>query len=393
MKTALIRLAAVPLLTLVGAGAASVAFETPVIAKDPPSKGPVPMFQVDAYWPKPLPNRWLVGSVIGVSVDAMDHVWIIHRPSTLKGNEIRAKWQSAPPILEFDQEGNLLSSWGGKGEGYEWATSEHTVYVDHKDNIWTAGGGAKDAQILKFNRQGKFLMQIGHQGKSRGSNDTENLGGAAGLTVDPETNELYVGDGYRNHRVIVFDADTGAYKRHWGAYGNKPDDNFFKSASDKGGIEAEDASAYNPKDPPSPQFRVVHSVRISNDGLVYVCDRTNDRIQVFRKDGTFVKEAFIEKNTLGSGSAWDMVFSKDPAQKFIFLTDGTNEVVWELLRDSLEVVAGFGGAGHWAGQFYGPHNIAIDSKGNLYITETYEGKRVQKFVYKGLGAGVLPSFN
>ncbi len=236
-------------------------------------------------------------------------------------------------------------------------------------------------------------MQIGRQGKSQGSNDTENLGGAAGLTVDPATNELYVGDGYHNHRVIVFDAATGAYKRHWGAYGKKPDDSFFKSATDRGGIEAEDASAYNPKDPPASQFRVVHAVRIAKDGLVYVCDRTNDRIQVFKKDGAFVKEGFIEKNTRGSGSAWDMVFSSDPAQKFIFLTDGTNEVVWELRRDSLEVVAGFGGAGHWPGQFYGPHNIATDSRGNLYITETYEGKRVQRFLYKGLGVGSLPSFD
>ncbi len=377
------------LLVAASAGLAWAASDGPA---DPPSKEPVPMYAVDPMWPKPLPNRWLVGSVIGVSVDAKDHVWIIHRPSTLKGNEIRSKWQAAPPILEFDQEGNLLSSWGGKGEGYEWATSEHTVYVDHKDNVWTAGGGARDAQILKFTKGGKFLMQIGHQGKSQGSNDTVNLGGAAGLAIDPATNELYVGDGYRNHRVIVFDADTGAYKRHWGAYGNRPDDSFFKSASDRGGIEAEDASAYNPNDPPSPQFRVVHSVRISRDGLVYVCDRTNDRIQVFRKDGTFVKEAFIAKYTKGSGSAWDMVFSNDPAQKFIILTDGTNEVVWELRRDTLEVLAAFGGAGHWPGQFYGPHNIAADSKGNLYITETYEGKRVQRFLYKGLGIGRLPSF-
>jgi DNA-binding beta-propeller fold protein YncE len=351
------------------------------------------MFEVDAGWPKPLPNRWLVGSVIGVSVDSKDHVWIIHRPSTLKGNEIRSKWQAAPPVLEFDQEGNLVSSWGGPGPGYQWAQSEHTIYLDHKENVWTAGGGARDAQVLKFTREGRFLLQIGLQGKSEGSNDTVNLGGAAGLTVDAAANELYVGDGYNNHRVIVFDADTGAYKRHWGAYGKKPDDGYFKAATDRGGFSAEDTSAYNPKDPPAPQFRIVHCVRVARDGLVYVCDRTNDRIQVFRKDGTFVKEGFISKNTLGSGSAWDIAFSNDPDQKFIFLTDGTNEVVWELLRDSLEVVAGFGGAGHWAGQFYGPHNLAADSKGNLYITETYEGKRVQKFLYKGLGAGRLPSFD
>ncbi|MFH1265394.1 MAG: hypothetical protein ABIK89_06665 [Planctomycetota bacterium] len=371
-------------------GIAHIASEEPVAAQS--SKIQVPTFQVDPMWPKPLPNRWLVGSVIGVSVDSSDHVWIIHRPRTLQGNEIRSKWQSAPPILEFDQEGNLVSSWGGPGTGYEWPQSEHAVYVDGKGNVWTAGGGGKDAQILKFTRDGKFLLQIGHQGKSGGSNDTENLGGAAGVTVDAAANELYVADGYRNHRVIVFDADTGAYKRHWGAYGKTPDDSYFTSESDRGGMSTEDRSGYNP-DNPQPQFRIVHSVRIANDGLVYVCDRTNDRIQVFRKDGTFVKEGFIAKRTLGSGSAWDMAFSTDPEQKFIFLTDGTNEVIWELLRDSLEVVAGFGGGGHWAGQFYGPHSVAVDSKGNLYVTETYEGKRVQKFVPTGMGVGSLPSFD
>ncbi|MFH1268914.1 MAG: hypothetical protein ABIK89_24575, partial [Planctomycetota bacterium] len=276
--------------------------------------------------------------------------------------------------------------------GYEWAQSEHTIYVDDKDNVWTAGGGGKDAQILKFTRDGKFLLQIGHQGNTGGSNDIENLGGAAGLTVDAAANELYVADGYINHRVIVFDADTGAYKRHWGAYGKTPDDSYFKSESDRGGMNTEDRSGYNPDAPPPPQFRIVHSVRISRDGLVYVCDRTNDRIQVFRKDGTFVKEGSVARKTMGSGSAWDIAFSADPEQTFMFVTDGTNEVVWELLRDSLEVVAGFGGGGHWAGQFYGPHSLAVDSKGNLYVTETYEGKRVQKFAYTGMGVGSLPSF-
>jgi len=354
----------------------------------------VPRYQVDPAWPKQLPNHWLVGAVVGVAVDANDHVWITHRPSTLQPNETRSFWKAAPPVLEFDQAGNLVSSWGGPGAGYEWPQLEHGIYIDHQDNVWLGGGGDKDAQILKFTRQGKFLLQIGHQGKNGGSNDTQNLGGTANMVVDAAANELYVADGYVNHRVIVFDATTGAYKRHWGAYGKKPDDSYFSTAGERlpgpfsGTVQHENRpSQYDPNGPPPPQFRIVHAVRISNDGLVYVCDRTNDRIQVFRKDGTFVQEAFIAKETFGSGSVWDIGFSTDPAQTFLIVPDGTNQQVYVVLRKTLEVVHTFGGAGHWAGQFYGAHNLAIDSKGNLYITETYEGKRVQKFTYTGMGQG------
>ena len=352
----------------------------------------LPRYQVDPAWPKQLPNHWLVGAVVGVAVDAKDHVWITHRPATLQPNETRSFWKAAPPVLEFDQEGNLVSSWGGPGPGYEWPQLEHGIYVDHQDNVWLGGGGDKDAQILKFTRQGKFLLQIGRQGRNGGSNDTQNLGGTANMVVDAAANELYVADGYVNHRVIVFDAATGAYKRHWGAYGRKPDDSYFLSAGERlpgpfsGAVQHENRpSQYDPKGPPPPQFRIVHAVRISNDGLVYVCDRTNDRIQVFRKDGTFVQEAFIAKETFGSGSVWDIGFSTDPAQTYLVVPDGTNQQIYVVLRKTLEVVHTFGAAGRWAGQFYGAHNLAVDSKGNLYITETYEGKRVQKFTYMGMG--------
>jgi DNA-binding beta-propeller fold protein YncE len=351
--------------------------------------GPPPSFKVDPAWPKPLPNRWLVGAVAGVAVDAKDHVWIIHRPSTLQPNEIRSIWRAAPPVLEFDPNGNLISSWGGPDKGYEWPELEHGIHVDARNNVWLAGAGAKDSQILKFTRDGKFLMQIGRSGKNTGSNDTENLGGPASLEIDAATNELYVADGYINHRVVVFDAETGVYKRHWGAYGRKPDDGYFIKAGERlpgpfnGAVQHEDRpSQYDPAGPPPEQFRVVHAVRISNDGLVYVCDRTNDRIQVFKKDGTFVREVFIAKDTLGSGSVWDIAFSQDRAQDYLVVPDGTNQLIRILRRGSLEIVGEFGGAGHWAGQFYGAHNIASDSKGNVYITETYEGKRVQKFVYQ-----------
>ncbi|HXV63759.1 MAG TPA: hypothetical protein VEK15_23870 [Vicinamibacteria bacterium] len=357
----------------------------------------VPSFEVDPAWPKPLPNRWLVGAVVGVAVDSSDHVWIVHRPQTLQPNETRSIWRAAPPVLELDSEGNLVSSWGGPGQGFDWPDLEHGIHVDDDGHVWLGGGGPEDAQILKFTREGKFLMQIGRKGQSGGSNDIDNLGGAAHMHLDRTANELYVADGYVNHRVIVFDGESGAYKRHWGAYGKRPDDSYFEKAGEhlpspfSGAVQHENApSQYDPDGPPAPQFRIVHAVRISNDDLVYVCDRTNDRIQVFQKDGTFVKEAFVAKKTLGSGSVWDIAFSSDPAQTFLIVPDGTNQQIWILVRETLEVVSSFGHAGRWAGQFYGAHNIDSDSKGNLYITETYEGKRVQKFRYRGMAPATTP---
>jgi DNA-binding beta-propeller fold protein YncE len=375
-----------------------------------------PRFEVDPFWPKPLPNKWILGQTIGVSVDAQDHVWIIHRAGSLEPNEVHATTNPpiaqccapAPPILEFDAAGNLLRHWGGPGEGYEWPDSNHGITVDYKGNVWIGGNGRgtppgaqgrgrgargqppaagqniqpdesqaglggyfNDNMVLKFTQDGKFLMQIGKAGQSKGSNDVENLRLPAKTFVDQETNEVYVADGYGNHRVIVYDAETGKYKRHWGAYGKKPDD--------------ANLGRYDPDAPPPQQFRnPVHCADLSHDRLLYVCDRANDRLQVFKPDGTFVKEAFVNKRTLGSGSAWDIAFSKDPQQKYIYLTDGENGKVHVLLRDTLEVLTSFGEGGRQPGEFYGVHSIATDSKGNIFTTETYRGQRVQKFIYKGL---------
>jgi DNA-binding beta-propeller fold protein YncE len=341
-----------------------------------------PIYEVDPLWPKPLPNNWLLGWTIGAWVDEQDNVWIIHRGAGgLHNNERGAELnppiaeccRTAPPILVFDPAGNLVRSWGGPGPGYEWPESNHGVHVDYKGNVWIGGNGQKDAQILKFTKDGKFLLQVGHFGKNGGSNDPENFGRVAKIWVDPTTNEAYIADGYGNKRVAVIDADNGKMKRYWGAYGNKPDDT--------------NLGPYDPAAAPAQQFRnPVHCVERSVDGLVYVCDRANDRLQVFKPDGTFVKEAFYAKNTRGAGSVWDIVFSKDPEQKFLMLADGQNERVRIIVRDTLEEIASFGDGGRQPGQFYGVHSIASDSKGNLYTTETYEGKRVQKFVYKGIGS-------
>ncbi len=354
-----------------------------------------PMFEVDPFWPKPLPNHWILGSTIGVSVDSRDHVWIIHRQTTFAARtEIGAAADPplseccipAPNVLEFDPEGNLVGHWGGPGEGFEWPGSNHGITIDHKDNVWIGGNGQPDAQILKFSRDGKFLMQIGKSGVhadgepgpngrqrfTADSNDTENFGRVAKIFVDPEMNEVYLADGYLNKRVAVLDGDTGEFKRYWGAYGNKPDDGPL--------------GRYSPEAPPAKQFRgPVHCAELSTDGLLYVCDRASDRIQVFQRDGTYVQEAFIAPKTLSQGSTWDIAFSKDADQKYMYLADGQNMKVYIILRETMEVLTSFGDGGRQPGQFFAVHSIATDSKGNIYTTETYEGKRVQKFVYKGLG--------
>jgi hypothetical protein len=342
-----------------------------------------PRFEVDPFWPRPLPNHWVLGNSVGVTVDARDHVFIVHRgalslnPRTEIGLATSPATAEhcclpAPPVLEFDAAGNLVGHWGGPGTGYEWPASNHGITADDKGNVWIGGNGEKDAHVVKFTRDGKFLMQFGHRGQNTGSHDQENFGQVAKIFVDPKANEAYIADGYQNKRVVVIDADTGKFKRYWGAYGNKPDDT--------------DLGKYDPEAPPAPQFRTpVHCAELSNDGLVYVCDRPNDRIQVFQKDGKFVKETFIAKKTLGDGSVWDIAFSRDPQQRYLYLADGKNEKVYILDRDTLRILTSFGDGGRQPGQFFGVHSIATDSKGNIYTTETYEGKRLQKFVYKGLG--------
>jgi DNA-binding beta-propeller fold protein YncE len=342
----------------------------------------VPVFEVDPLWPKPLPNHWILGSAIGVGVDSKDHVLIIHRGAgTLNARtEMGGATDPptgeccvpAPPILEFDPDGNLVNAWGGPGEGYDWPTSNHGLTLDDMDNVWIGGNGATDSHILKFTHDGKFLMQIGTANQPVDSRSVEHFGRVAKINFDYGAREAYVADGYGNKRVAVIDMDTGAMKRFWGAYGNEPDD--------------ADLGPYDPDAPLAQQFRnPVHCAMPSNDGLIYVCDRPNDRIQVFQKDGTFVKEARIAPKTLGDGSVWDIAFSRDPEQKFIYLADGKNERIYVIERETLKIVTSFGDGGRQPSQFFGVHSIATDSRGNIYTTETYEGKRVQKFVYKGLG--------
>jgi hypothetical protein len=341
-----------------------------------------PRFEVDPMWPKPLPNHWLLGNVIGVGVDFQDHIWIVHRSAaTLDRKEIYAAADpplaecciGAPPVIEFDQQGNVVHAWGGPGAGFEWPASNHGIVIDSKGIVWIGGNGATDGHILKFTREGKFVKQFGFAYASAGSNDPWAFNKVAKVFLDEPNNEAYVADGYGDKRVAVIDMDSGKIKRYWGAYGNKPSD--------------VPLGPYNPAAPPAQQFRnPVHCAELSRDNLVYVCDRVNDRIQVFNKDGSFVKEVFVAKNTRGDGSVWDIAFSKDAQQKYFYLADGANEKVRVFDRQSLTELTAFGDGGRQPGQFYAVHSIATDSRGNIYTTETYEGKRLQRFVYKGMGA-------
>jgi hypothetical protein len=341
-----------------------------------------PRFEVDPMWPKPLPNHWILGSTIGIGVDSRDHVYIIHRgDSTLNqrteaggagANPIGECCVSAPPILEFDPDGNLVNSWGGPGEGYTWPESNHGISVDGKDNIWIGGNGRTDSHVLKFSRDGKFLAQFGQAKQAINSASTTSFGRVAKISFDNAANEAYLADGYGNKRVAVVDMNTGAVKRFWGAYGEAPKDT--------------NMGPYNPDAPLIRQFRnPVHCADPSTDGLVYVCDRPNDRIQVFQKDGKFVNEVRIAPRTRGDGSVWDIAFSRDREQRYLYLADGKNERIYVIDRKSLQILTQFGDGGRQPGQFFAVHSIATDSRGNIFTTETYEGKRVQKFVYRGVG--------
>jgi DNA-binding beta-propeller fold protein YncE len=347
-------------------------------------------FQVDASWPQVLSNNMILGQVSGAAVDSRDHVWIVHRPLTLTAREAGAAQDPplseccipAPSVIEFDQEGNVVSAWGGPDSvetdadgdpirawrtGERWPQSEHGLFIDHEDNVWIGSNGAYDQVVLKFDRDGRRLLTVGEWDVTGGSADTLHLGSPADVAVDSATNAVYVADGYLNRRIIVFDATTGAYQRHWGAYGEPPDD--------------APLPPYDPDAPPAASFRSpMHAVRISTDGLVYAADRVNNRIQVFQKDGTFVREAFLAPRTLAMGSVWDLEFSPDQAQTYLYVPDGTNMKVWILDRERLEVVGSFGRGGRNAGRFEWVHNIAADSRGNLYTTEVNTGKRVQRFV-------------
>jgi hypothetical protein len=373
-----------------------------------------PHFEVDPYWPKPLPNHWVLGQTIGLAADPNDNIWIVHRPGSLEFLESRLTrteaecCTAAPDVLEFDPAGNVIKHWG-RVEGHDWPSSNHGITIDSKGNVWLGANGPNqpgppagsaaqfgrgtapanpdatvakgtwhDSFMLKMTQDGKFLGEIGHANGSKGSLDNDNVRGVAQIRFDPKSGELIAADGYGNHRVSVWDPDTFKFKRAWGAYGKPPSDDTLPP--------------YKPDGPPAQQFRnPVHCAQPSNDGLLYVCDRVNDRIQIFKPDGTFVKEVFVSKDTLNEGSVWEIAFSRDPQQTYLYLSDGANAKIHVMDRASMQEIYSFGDGGRQPGQFYGLHSIITDSKGNIFTTETYRGQRVQKFIYKGMAPVTKPN--
>jgi DNA-binding beta-propeller fold protein YncE len=334
-----------------------------------------PAFKVDPNWPKPLPSNWILGQVGGMTVDTKDNIWVFQRPRSLTEDEKGATLNPprskccvpAPSVLVFTSAGDLVRAWGGPGEdqGFDWPAVEHGILVDSRDFVWLTGSGKGDGMVLKFTTDGKFVKEIGKRGPLTNSADLSQFGQAAALAIDEQANEIYVADGYGNHRVAVFDADTGAIKRIWGAYGKPPTD--------------EKLSDFNPE---SPQFaNPVHCVVLAENGLVYVCDRRNNRVQVFHKDGSFVRQYVFDPKTLGSGSAWGIGFSPlDKEQNYFVLLDGTNNEVKTVRVSDGAVVGTTGRPGRQAGEFHWVHAGAFDSRGNLYTGEVDTGKRLQKWV-------------
>ncbi len=362
----------------------------------------VPTFKVDPSWPLEMPDHWIMGAVTGVFVDAKQHVWVTHLPEVLTEEELYEEpWKvvpppaqgagrggaaaaapaapkekpvqmgtcckAAPPVLEFDQQGKLVQGWGqgSYDDMTDWPREPHGIFVDHNDFVWI--GSYNRHRVMKFTREGKHLMTIGEYEKTGGSADTHLLGGPSGIWVDPANNEVYISDGYRNRRVIVFDGATGKYLRHWGAYGKVPDDTekFDPKTMVNGALPQ--------------QFSTPHGITGSKDGKIYVADRRGNRIQVFDHAGKFLAEKVIAPATLSSGSAFVPVLSPDPQQTWLYVADGTNHKVWILRRSDLEIVGSFGRGGRQVGQMLRPHGMSIDAQGNLYVGEASTGRRVQKF--------------
>jgi DNA-binding beta-propeller fold protein YncE len=383
-------------------------------AQSPKAAQRIPVFEVDASWPPKLPNDWVVGHVASVAVDRRDHVFMLHRPNTIPEAQ---RGKAAPPVLEFDASGKFVNAWGGAGQGYDWPDSEHGIAVDYKNNVWIGGSAPvapslrnlDDDMLVKFDSKGKFLLQIGGRTTSKGNADTKTVHQSADLFVWPKTNEAFVADGYGNRRVVVFDADTGAFKRMWGAFGNTPIDVVpaprgggaggaatagSGAAAAGGGARGGGGAAAAPTDieglGPGQFGGPVHAVKVSNDGLVYVADRPNRRVQVFTPEGKYVTQVFINRAGPSAQSAAGLAFSPDAQQQFLYVADYGNSHIAVVDRKSLQVLYQFGQRSEKPGDFQGLHHLAIDSKGNLYTGEVAPGARAQRFVYKGL-SNTLPA--
>jgi hypothetical protein len=336
-----------------------------------------PGFKVDPTWPQ-IPNNWVLGEVTSISVDRHDNIWVLHVPQSIPEAQ---RANAAPPVLEFDSKGKLLRSWGGPADGKAWLGREHGIFVDDKDFVWIGGRagwprattpGVSDDMIMKFTMAGELVMQIGKSGASTGNLDTANVHQATDVFVDTQAKEVFAADGYGNKRVIVFDSETGKFKRMWGAFGNPPPDTF-----------AANLPTPQPQTTPDgpPEFGLPHAIKVSRDGVVYVADRINNRIQTFTRDGKFLKQVRVTNEgsdvvPVPAGFA----FSPDKKQQFLYVVDSGPMRVVIFDRPTMTQVGVIGMKGKNPGEFDIVHHMAADSKGNLYTAEIVNNRRAQKFV-------------
>ena len=361
--------------TFTAATVITVAFLALPNAQQPASTLRAPSFQVDTNWPT-IPNNWVLGEVSSIAVDPRDHIWVLHRPASIPADR---RANAAPPVLEFDVAGKLLSSWGGQADGYDWPDREHGIYADDKGFIWISGNsgwpkptaaGRSDDVILKFTATGKFVLQIGARGKSTGNADTVNVHQPADQFVHAPTNELFVADGYGNQRVAVFDAETGKFKRAWGAFGNVP----------PAAMTANPAQSAAPSTEPPQQFGLVHAVKVSRDNIVYVADRTYRRLQTFTLEGKFLRQVMLPSDAEVAPVPAGFAFSPDPKQQYLYVVDSGPMRVVIFDRATMTAIGSIGMRGPKPGDFDIVHHMAADSKGNLYTAEIVTNRRAQKFV-------------
>jgi len=364
----------------VGAGLAGVPAFAAAAQTSKPAPG-MPAFRVDPDWPK-IPNNWIFGPVTSIRVDEQDHVWILQRPRSVRADQ---KEHAAPPVLEFDAGGNFLRGWGGPGNGYDWPENEHGFDLDPNGFVWITGNNPNfgrsrpnqsyDDMLLKFTKTGRFVMQIGGRNTSGGIRDTRSVHEAAECAFSRKTNEIFVADGYGNRRVVVFDGNTGAFKRMWGAFGRPPED---LPADVPYGQPGKFDGGEGPE-----HFGIVHAVRVSNDGHVYVGDRDNRRVQVFNLDGKYINQVFVNMAAGPSRTACGITFSPDGPQRLMYVCDFDHGRIFVFDRKTLAPIGSFGTQGKDIGEFVDVHYIATDSRGNLYSSETAGGRRAQKFLIKG----------
>jgi hypothetical protein len=357
-----------------------------------------PMFRVDAFWPKPLPNRWSMQQVTGLWVDdKTGHVWFLNRAAAADGDEIGGGDNPprilccvrGPEAIEVDQDGNVVSSFGGPGYADDkWPKNLQTIIVDRDENVWISGTGAQDS-ILKFSHDGKLLWDFGHrppQGGKETNQNTDWMVSKGRFNLDQDAREIYI---INQKRVVVYDMDTGAFKRGWGGHGMPLSE-----------ITNDPIPSYKFTGAPPPDEKNfvpdLHFAEIDKDGLVYVGERGQDRISIYTKQGKWVKDYYVAPNTPSQraqdcgglaltklppcGTTYKMVFSKDPEQKYMYVADGTNNVVWILDHATGKTLGNFGRNGKYAGQFHWINAIGTDKQGNIYTGEVEQAKRIQKFV-------------